>query len=276
MGEIVEERKLEEQEDEDTIAVLSPLQKTPVRKSPRKISQAPAHDTSMDEPEQAPQTQKPAKKSLTSRLSNVPDVISAWFSPRRSTRLHPDEEGLEDEDEPKKPASTGVSTALGYYTPLSNLNQKMNSQARAENTVDLIAVVSDSTKEPERAKTGPRDYFTCFKMWDTSLGPEMSVFVEVFRPWKAKLPMAEVGDVIMLRGFTVKSRKREPYLISSETSGWCVWRYAEYWGADGRKGKKRTLSFSSIKEEVKGPPVELGNEERNRARELREAWEKMD
>ena len=149
----------------------------------------------------------------------------------------------------------------------------MNSQAR-DNTVDVIAIVTDSTKAPERAKAGPKDYFTCFKMWDASLDPGASVFVEVFRPWKATLPTAEVGDVILLRGFAVKSRKRQPYLISSETSGWCVWRYAEYESAEDRKGKKRAFSFSGIREEVKGPPVEFGTEEKDHVQQLREAWEK--
>lgn len=275
---IAEERRLEEEEGEDTIAVLSPFPKTPARKSPRKISNVTMKETEVNAAEDHPLKKSPSKRSFTSRLSNVPDVISAWFSPRRSSRLHPDEEEVDaDVDaEIQKPAFTGLSTAMGYYTPLSNLSQRTNSQARADNTVDVIAIVADSTKIPERAKAGPKDYFTCFKMWDPSLDNGKAILVEVFRPWKATLPMAEVGDVILLRGFSVKSRKRQPYLISSETSGWCVWRYAEHDESEqGRKGKKRTVSFSGIREEIKGPPVELGQEERDRVGELRHAWEEL-
>ncbi|KAK4544207.1 hypothetical protein LTR36_004417 [Oleoguttula mirabilis] len=258
----------------------------------------------------------PARKSITARLSNVPDVISAWFSPKRSS-------GVADET-PTKPAlsieveddmvstaegphvpgartsqlnshraeaalyvditrtkSNGISTPLGYFTSLSRVEENLNTssqQAFGTTTIDVLAVVTDSTKAPERAKTGQRDFFTVFRISEASLQAGSNIRVEVFRPWKAKLPVAEVGDVVLLRAFAVKSRKRQPYLLSTDMSSWCVWRFADAKVAHENEGKpawarKRSNSASlGVREEVKGPPVELGDEERHHARALREWW----
>ncbi|KAI7371452.1 hypothetical protein KC336_g20786, partial [Hortaea werneckii] len=148
--------------------------------------------------------------------------------------------------------SSGILTSMGYYTPLSRLEEYLNPASQAvygTNAIDIIAVVSDSTRKPERAKAGPKDYFTIFRTTEPSTTPASSVRVEVFRPWKAKLPVAEVGDVILLRGFVVKSRKRKPYLLSTDASG--------------------CHPSSSVREEVTGPPVELSEAERSQVRTLR-------
>ena len=231
----------------------------------------------------------PSKRSFTSRFGNVPEVISAWFSPRRSTRPSLDEDETKvDSSINEKPellqrtSSNGIITSSAYYTPLSNLDQRLNpsSQPGVDNTIDILAVVADETKAPERAKGGPRDYFTIFKIADPSSG-EAKAFtsVDVFRPWHATLPVAKVGDVVLLRGFAVKSRKRQPYLLSTDASAWLVWRFDE---GDGMKrpgtatSPRRTRRSSVVglgaREETKGPPVELGEEERQRAKELRAWW----
>jgi hypothetical protein len=102
-----------------------------------------------------------------------------------------------------------------------------------------------------------------------------SVLVEVFRPWHATLPVAEVGDGVLLRGFAVKSRKRNPYLLSTDASGWCVWKYGEGTDNGRRPGSRGRGSFGAVggaREEVRGPPVEVGGEERERVEELRDMW----
>lgn len=244
----------------------------------------------------------PARKSISNRISNVPNVISAWFSPKRSNGVV----GANDDHLPQAPAKTkakehptaqeqhkdasplvpvhsnGVSTSLSYFTPLSRLDACLNpsnSQSYGAGTVDIFAVVIDKTKEPTRAKSGPRDYNTIFRISDTSIQSASSVRVEVFRPWKATLPVAEVGDVILLRDFKVKSRKRQAYLLSTDASAWCVWRYHAANVAESNADKpawarKATeQSGNAVREEVKGPPVEFGEEERGHARSLRLWWE---
>ncbi|KAK5112286.1 hypothetical protein LTR85_011558 [Meristemomyces frigidus] len=257
----------------------------------------------------------PARKSLTARLSNVPDVISAWFSPKRSSGISEHTPirqsstlGRVAEDDAASIAeapeinggsmarvnghsaeaaervelqSNGISTAMEYFTPLSRLEGHLNpssQQAYGTSTIDVLAVITDSTKPPERAKTGQRDYFTIFRISEASLPAGTNIRVEVFRPWKAKLPVAKVGDVVLLRAFGVKSRKRQPYLLSTDASSWCVWRFADAKIAEENEVKpvwarKRSNSASlGVREEVKGPPVELGDEERQHARALREWW----
>ncbi|KAK4621645.1 hypothetical protein CLAFUW4_07414 [Fulvia fulva] len=254
----------------------------------------------------SPLPKTPARRSMTSRISAVPAVISNWFSPRRSTRLEPDPEPeaeaeIEDDMEaevkqgkdeveietkpsPRRRKSNGVVTNLSYYMPLSSISDKLNtsSQTYGSNTLDVMAVVVDETSKPQRAKSGPRDHFTIFKITDPSLDTGSSTSVEVFKHWHATLPSAQVGDVILLRSFLVKSKKRQPYLLSGDESAWCVWRYTEgepsSTMSSSQKGtptkakrmRDRNGSFSI---EIKGPPVEYNRpQELQRAEELRAWW----
>lgn len=251
------------------------------------------------------------RKSFSGRLSHVPDVISAWFSPRRSTGVTQEKPPplvpVEDRvnhttairDTTPTPANgtplppstapsrlekqpnpnQGLSTPHAYFTPLAHLDRSLNAQsqsASASPTLDILAVVISNSKPAERAKAGPRDYYTLFKIGDPSLPPEESKRVEIFRPWKATLPFAQVGDIVLLRGFVVKSRKRTAYLLSTEASAWCVWRFAEVEkGLEGAVRAKRRRSSQGglgVREEIKGPPVEFGDVERERVDRLREWW----
>jgi hypothetical protein len=262
------------------------------------VSQLQSHEkkaTGMPPPEQAIPPKTPAKKSLRSRLSNVPDVISAWFSPKRSSIVAQEPEERTEVETPvasilnttektrtSRRRASGLSTAHAYFTSLASLSQHVNPASQQAGSVDVLAIVTDFTKEPERAKGGPRDYYTIFRVTDPSMPSSADVRVEVFRPWKAVLPAADVGDVVLLRAFVVKSKQRQPYLLSTDSSAWCVWRFAEHskatarGGAGGRDGEKPVwatrMSHSEVREEVKGPPVEYGMAEKEQARKLRDWW----
>jgi hypothetical protein len=244
----------------------------------------------MPPPEQ-PKT--PARKSLRSRLSNVPDVISAWFSPKRSSVAAQEAEIPTEVETPaevtadtvsngsaRKKHAGGIATAHTYFTKLASLEKRLNSTGDQNGAIDVLAIVADSTEEPVRAKRGPRDYYTIFKIMDPSIPTSSPVRVEVFRPWKAVLPAADVGDVILLRGFVVKSRERQLYLLSTDSSAWCVWRFAEHIDNDGNlivgeadnSVRSRRMSHIDVREEVKGPPVEYGFAEKDEARKLRDWW----
>ncbi|KAK3704653.1 hypothetical protein LTR37_013752 [Vermiconidia calcicola] len=251
----------------------------------------------------------PARKSYGARISNVPDVISAWFSPKRSGAVA----AVLDEEQ-QQPSSrrgekpqvngaahttreqhtssealrqsqvqvNGLSTTLSYFTPLANLEGLLNpssQQTFGTSTVDTFAVITSQTKEPTRAKGGPRDYYTIFRIGDISVPFPGSVRVEIFRPWKATLPVAQVGDIILLRAFTAKSRKRQAFLLSTDASAWCVWRYQDQAATmeNARKPvwarKAGSEDLGAVREEIKGPPVELGEEEREQAKRLRLWWQ---
>jgi hypothetical protein len=262
------------------------------------VTMSHSQSTSMPPPEQTLPPKTPVRRSLRSRLSNVPDVISAWFSPKRSSIAAQDQEERTVVETPKAtdvsaietPRTTrrrasrasGLSTAHAYFTSLASLSQYVNPSSQQAGTVDILAVVTDFTKEPERAKGGPRDYYTICRVTDPSMPTSADVRVEVYRPWKAVLPAADVGDVVLLRAFVVKSKKRQAYLLSTDTSAWCVWRFAEHSkatarggatvGDDGKPVWARRMSHSEVREEVKGPPVEYGVAEKEQARKLRDWW----
>lgn len=287
------------------------------------------------EPQTKPSRRSVGRRSLTARLSGVPEALSAWFAPRVTRNSaksptnednlpHPNEINRSDAlgtvqiqpdaaptagDSPRalrsrlRRSSTGLSTPLAYFTPLSLLEKQLNipSQSHGSGAVDILAVVVDGTKKPERAKGGPRDFFTVFHVTerrsentnehafeddDVSTGDQLTqnasnsrgTRVEVFRPWKASLPTAEAGDVVLLRSFVVKSRKRQPYLLSCDSSAWCVWRFnqpSDNTGDSEKPAWARKRGYSAVREEVKGPPVEYGERERERVRELRAWWESV-
>lgn len=218
-----------------------------------------------------------ARKSFAARLSHVPDTVAQWFSPKSNAKTEP---------AGPKTAAKAIRTSKGYFTPLSQIERHLNpsSSQGAGNGVDVLAVVTDKPKLPSRAKAGPRDFFTVFRVRDTSFEGGEDVKVEIYRPWKASLPAAEVGDVVLLRQFGVKSKKRHPYLLSNDASAWCVWRFSDAGSiaeedeeSDPAKSQRELsngiiLGDKLVREEIKGPPVELDDEERRHAKELHNWW----
>lgn len=276
---------------------------------------------------QAPQSapSQSWRNALSSRMSEVP-VIGAWFTPRRTTEIQkaatehkattsstsfveetptkaaamPQAEQLSRERERsisppplQRYASQGTSTSLSYFTPLAGLHQHLNQQS---SLIDIVAICTTATSTAERAKSGPKDYYTTFRVVDQPLheyhtasqdeGPK-DVRVEIFRPFRQSLPTASPGDVVLLRGFVVRSRNHKNYLLSTAASGWCVWRYGapsstlNYEGQEeeddrpvwARKGTSQRVGEDGVREEVTGPPVEIGDEEREKVTMVRTWWE---
>jgi hypothetical protein len=190
----------------------------------------------------------------------------------------------------------GLLTSTSYYTPLSNLfaciRIPSNSQGYNDNCVDVIAVVSKATTKALRADSGPRDYHTTLSITDELFYPR-SLRAQVFRPWRAALPKAEKGDIILLRGFEVFSAKGNVGvgLKSGENAAWCVWHFSDVVSQDAystftggteaegkpwtkrRQPKQRQIVDMVDKEEMRGPPVEFGEEEKEYVMSLREWWE---
>ncbi|KAK6432522.1 hypothetical protein LTR95_011307 [Oleoguttula sp. CCFEE 5521] len=235
----------------------------------------------------------PHRKSVTARLGHVPEVISAWFSPKSSkassaiksaTNGHATPATRPSLTAPQLSQTTGLRTPHAYFPALSSLTSHLNTPSQTpSSTVDLLAVITSAPASPQRAKKGPRDYYTTFRISDPSLPLESKgARVEVFRHWKAVLPTGELGDVVLLRGFVVKGLQGGAVgLRASGEGAWCVWRFGEMErfekgdlgekkdGLDGGRSRSGSLG---VREEVKGPPVEFGEAERERARELRDWW----
>ena len=144
----------------------------------------------------------------------------------------------------------GFSTPLSYFAPLSTLAQHFNS------TIDVFATVVSATKIV-RSKKGPRDYFEIVYITDPSSATSKSVppttATHIFRPYKIALPLAQTGDVILLRNFKVQTQKQKPMLLSTESSAWAVFR-------EGHEVQMR------------GPQVEFGPEERGFVKGMFDWW----
>ena len=180
----------------------------------------------------------------------------------------------------------GLLTGISYYTPVgalySCIRLPSSSQVYNDGCVDVIAVVTKGTTKPLRADKGQRDYYTTLSITDEFFHPR-TMRVQVFRPWRAALPEAERGDVVLLRGFEVFSAKGGVGvgLKSAESAAWCAWRFGEDKASinlasdDSKPWTKREKVGNSAREEMKGPPVELGEQERGFAHDLRRWWQNV-
>lgn len=145
--------------------------------------------------------------------------------------------------------SRALRTDLSKFTPLKLLRYNMNKK------IDVLAVATTSPPEPHRAKGGPRHYSITFNITDPSIAPSGVAEVQIFRPYKDALPTIEVGDGILLRNFLVVPVQKGSFALRStqdEGSAWAAFK-------DGQEP------------EVRGPPIELGDTEKEHIFALK-AW----
>ncbi|KAH8782203.1 hypothetical protein BGZ57DRAFT_279775 [Hyaloscypha finlandica] len=145
--------------------------------------------------------------------------------------------------------SRALRTELSEFTALKVLRYHLNQK------LDVLAVATATPAEPLRAKNGPRHYQITFNVTDPSVAPSGVTEVQIFRPYKDALPTIQAGDGILLRNFQVMSVKSRGFGLRSvqdEGSSWVVFK-------DGGEP------------EVRGPPVEFGDGEKNHVTALR-AW----
>lgn len=259
---------------------------------------------------------------LSTRVSDVPEVISPWFTSRikaaldlpqknsmevvGATTVEKDSNTITDtidtssiqqkkghiekrlalenstELDATSLSSTGFRTPLSYYAPITALETYHSaSSSHGSVTVDVFAVVIKSSNKSSRAKAGPKDHYTVFSIIDPSSQSQETV-VECFRPFAKSLPATDVGDIVLLREFQVRSRKRKCYLISGGASAWHIWHFSSpsptdlehkskpIWASSKENNSK--ISDKLPREECNGPPVEVGYEEQARARQLHSWW----
>jgi hypothetical protein len=198
----------------------------------------------------------PVDKSTPRRNVTATDVASS------PPLVHSSDASVSDEEEtlitaPTQP-SIGLSTPLAYYTPLKDLVYFLNrsSQFHSSSNPDILGLVTSDSTPAARATKGRRDWNTTLHVTDLSLHPATTT-VQVFRSYQNALPVAQKGDVVLLRAFGVKSLNRAPMLVSADESSWCVWRFGKpVWGA-----KKGVWGEMMAREEVNGPEVERGEGE---------------
>ncbi|KAL6706228.1 hypothetical protein ACN47E_005963 [Coniothyrium glycines] len=221
-----------------------------------------ADDDELRETTPRPRGSSPATGSIPRRNVTVTDVASRSMTPQPG-----DPSSDADSENASNLPAVGFSTPLAYYTPLRDLRYFLNrsSQYLSSTNPDILALVTSASTPPTRAKKGPKHWNTTLHITDVSTYPAITT-VNVFRAFQNALPVAQSGDIILLRAFGVKSLNRSPALISDEESSWCVWRYGKpAWGR-----KRGAYGELRAREEVKGPEVERGEGEWKEVEKLRE------
>lgn len=187
--------------------------------------------------------------------------------------------------------SKGFTTSHSYYPSLASLPTHFNER------VDVLAVAITTPEQPQRAKSGPKDYFISSRLVDSSCEGGDAISLQLFRPYENALPACTRGDVMLLRAVKVQTRptpgtrSKEQgsktldrlMLLSTESSAWAVFRFPgtelssalergpEPRGDSARSAVKQCLS-SKMDVVVSGPPVEYGAEERAFAKGLKKWW----
>lgn len=148
--------------------------------------------------------------------------------------------------------SRTLRTKLSEFTALKVLRYHLGAK------LDVLAVATTTPSEPQRTKSTSRQFLSTFHVTDVSIGPNSVTEVQVFRPYKDALPVIQAGDGILLRNFQVISVKNRGFALrSEETSSWAVFKNEE-------------------EPEMRGPPVELADEEKNHMALLKQWYGSLD
>jgi hypothetical protein len=167
--------------------------------------------------------------------ASVELAMAALDSP---SKQDPDEKQISDK-QLRVMLSRPLHTDLGDFTTLKLVRFNL------EKKLDVLAVVTTLPSEPQRAKAGLRHYHLRFNVTDATIAPSGVVVVNIFRPYKTALPTIQPGECVLLRNFLVKSEKGAGFTLRSDDgSSWVVFK-------------------NGGEEEVRGPPVEYGDGERD-------------
>lgn len=230
-------------------------------------------------------------RSMVDHADPSLDLAKAPTTPRRSSRKHAtpdrslDTPALSQSLRDKTPETTmnddvlntpsvvdstaedeQISTLKKWLTKdlRTNLPECLHLKAirsHQKKVMDAIGVVTRDPLEPYRPKGGPRDYMLELIITDQAASPNNVVVAQFFRPHKSSLPLAQVGDVVILRQFqTLSLNKRGVGLRSTDESAWAVIE----------KGDQEMLP------QIKGPPVEVSEAEVAHAEGLRRWWGLLD
>ena len=243
---------------------------------------------------ETPASKKPTRSRKSLSLHHISQNSSPYFTPRRSARMHSSpqpsspkrKENLPPVSSPQRPLPStksvsplpaqinghlkektkrlsgfaetyGLTTASSYYPPLATVDEFFAA------TIDVLAICTTDVKEPQRAKTGPKDYHCTYQIVDPSLASREVVVAQVFRPYKTALPRVSRGSVVLLRNMKVQSQKRKCMLLSTESSSWAVFTHPEH-----SYTKASMLGIT-----IAGPPIEYGPSERLGAIDLMQWWD---
>ena len=155
----------------------------------------------------------------------------------------------------KRELTKTLRDALPQARSLNALKSAVNK------TINVTAVVANTPGEPTRSETGNKDYMLGLLLNDTTVTHSTVISTYIYHHRKASLPIVHQGDVILLRGFQGVSVKGRGFgLRTVEGSAWAVFEKDD----------------AEMLPQIRGPPVELDDDEIVYAEGLRKWWGMLD
>lgn len=189
-------------------------------------------------------------KTRSIQMSSSPEP---WLrSPELGDAAEPEHESQSIR---KLQLNKNLRLSLLHLTALKMLRSNVNRK------VDVLGVATTQPPNPQRPKHGPRDYLLQLMIADQTTAPNSVVSAQVFRPHIESLPHVKEGDVVLLRQFAITAIRGQGFgLRSCEASSWAVWE------RDREDGLPQ----------IKGPPVEVSEEESSQAGLLQKWYAGLD
>ncbi|PNY26554.1 Uncharacterized protein TCAP_03516 [Tolypocladium capitatum] len=255
------------------------------------LAQASAGDAAHAEDDDSPTTLR-VTRSMADQADASAHLAKTWPSSTRSTRRHatPPETTRElgskpsEQARPKTPdtvaesvlKSPSVADSVAEDEDMVALKRQLQRTLRdclpdflalrslrtfRGKTVDVLAVCTLTPPQPHRPKHGPRDYMLELILTDPWSAPSRVSVAHLFRPHLTSLPVVHAGDIVLLRRMQIVSIKGRGFGVRvGDASAWAVFE----------KGDEEMLP------QIKGPPVEVTEDEVGYARGLRRWWAMQD
>jgi len=149
-----------------------------------------------------------------------------------------------------------LRTELVDYTALKLLRYHLNKK------LDVLAIATTSTPDKNhQSASGLGHWHTTFNITDASIAPSGVTEIQISRPYQQALPIVHAGDGILLRNFVVHASKDRGFILRSEKNEACSWAVFK----DGQD-----------KAEMRGPPVEYDDREKNHIIAMKEWYRSLD
>ncbi|KAH6987488.1 hypothetical protein BKA56DRAFT_576958 [Ilyonectria sp. MPI-CAGE-AT-0026] len=211
------------------------------RQSRRQVTPEPTRET------------RSSSRSVVHRANTPDTAVSALESPSVSGSFaaHEDESVGAVKLQLLRSLRTGLPDFLSLKTLRNSLHQ----------ATDILAVATTTPAQPHRPKHGPRDYMLTMNLIDPSVAPTGVSVAHIFRPHLSSLPVVHAGDVVLLRRVQVVSMKSRGFGVrAGEASAWAVFEKAD----------------EEMLPQIKGPPVEVTEQEIKYVEGLRRWWNMQD
>ncbi|KAK9240179.1 hypothetical protein V1525DRAFT_396187 [Lipomyces kononenkoae] len=148
----------------------------------------------------------------------------------------------------------GLTTPISDYPALEVINLQYLG--------DFIGAVTSVTPTKwvesvnQNELTG-RQYYVHISITDPSYRRRDTLTVYVSRMFEQALPIVQPGDIVLFRNFYISMRKSKFMALSNLESAWAVWKFPSSGDAEPTV-------------EMRGPPVEFGEQESAYAKKLRQ------